>query len=181
MKRITAIFFLLLFLFNIGGYHLLFWGIQRQAKHALLQRLDAEAYSSGETIVLTIPLTLPYPPQQEGFHRVNGEFDYNGEHYKLVKQKLDKDVLYLVCLKDTKAKKIATAFSDYSKLANDLPSDSKQTRNMLGKLFKDFNSPIITLQPRINLLLREIRFVEPRPLLSSQDFTIDSPPPEVLA
>ena len=35
-----------------------------------------------------------------GYERVNGEFEHNGEFFKLVKQKLENDTLNIVCIKD---------------------------------------------------------------------------------
>jgi len=61
MKRAFSIFFLALFLFNIGGYYLVYWGLQSQAKKDLLHRLDAENYSSEDLIVISVPMSLPYP------------------------------------------------------------------------------------------------------------------------
>ncbi|MBL7858099.1 MAG: hypothetical protein JNM57_10465 [Cyclobacteriaceae bacterium] len=181
LKRIVSIFFLAVFLFNVGGYYLIFWGMQRQARLDLLHQLDADQYASSETIILTIPLTLPYPVFQDGFQRVNGEFEYQGEFYKLVKQKLENDVLHVVCIKDTKAKNIDQILVDYSKLANDIPSGTKQSQNFLAKLFKDYQTTEVCTSARENILLSEIEFHDVAPTLVSNSFSINAPPPEVVS
>ena len=83
----------MIFLFNVGGYYLVFWGVRTQAKKDLLHRLDADQYSSEDLVVLSIPVNLPYPIQQNGYERVDGEFEYGGEYYNLVKQRLQNDTL----------------------------------------------------------------------------------------
>src|SRR5688572_11463599 len=75
VRRLLAIFFLSVFLFNIGGFYLAFWSIRLHAKKELLSRLDAEQYDSEALTVLSIPLSLPYPVQQSDYERVDGELE----------------------------------------------------------------------------------------------------------
>lgn len=140
MKKLVASLFLFVFLFNVGGYYIVFWGLHHQAHKALLERLDNDQYSAEETITIKIPLTLPYPIYKNGFQRVNGDFKYNGEFYKLVKQNLAGDTLHVVCIKDEKAKTLENAWVDYAKLSNDIPASEKQPLNILSKLLKDFTA-----------------------------------------
>lgn len=137
---------ILLLLFNIGGYYLVFFGLTYQTNKKLVQRFDQDDYSDDETITLKIPISLPYPIIEDGFQRVNGEFDYNGGHYKLVKQKLESDTLFIVCYQDKKTKRILDAFSDFAKFSNDLPFSSKNSILFSGKMIKDYEP---THQPEI--------------------------------
>lgn len=181
LKRIVSIFLLAVFLFNLGGYHLVFWGMQRSAKQELLHRLDADDSAFGETMVLEVPLSLPYPLHSEGFQRANGDFEFQGEFYKVIKQKWEKDVLYIVCLKDSKAKEISTAHADYSKLVNDMPAGTKQALNFFGKLFKDYTRTESLVDDRQDALLSELTFIDPVYSLSGRNYSVDSPPPELLS
>lgn len=153
----------------------------KQANQKLLNRLEANQYSEGETIVLTIPLSMPYPTYQNGFERVDGEFEYQGEHYKLVKQKLENDTLFIVCIKDQESKKIFTALADFSKLANNLPAGSKQALNYLSKLFKDFTTTDVFESSSQQPLLSTIKYFNIRFSLLSISYPIDSPPPQVIS
>lgn len=155
--------------------------MQHQAKTDLLQRLEAGDYSQKDIIVLTIPIALPYPVQQSGYERVNGEFEYKGEHYKLAKQKLENDTLFLVCVKDHEAKKLAVAMADYSKLANNLPAGSKQALSFLGKLFKDFNASDIIRLTAIDGWQQAIGYAAQHFTPVYNNYPVDSPPPEVLS
>lgn len=159
----------------------MFWMMGKQANQKLLNRLEANQYSDQETIVLTIPLTLPYPTYQNGFERVDGEFEYQGEHYKLVKQKLENDTLFIVCIKDFESKKIFTALADFSKLANNLPAGSKQALNYLSKLFKDFTTTDVFESSSQQPLLSTIKYFNVGFSLLSICYPIDSPPPQVIS
>lgn len=168
----------MIFLFNVGGYYVVFWGLRTQAKKDLLHRLDADQYSSEDLIVLTIPVSLPYPIQQNGFERVNGEFEYQGEFYNLVKQRLENDTLFMVCIKDHQEKKLVNAMSEYTNLANSLPSSAKHTIDLFGKLFKDYTSTELTCISSGKEWCLNISFTEETFELLQKDYPILSPPPK---
>jgi hypothetical protein len=178
LKRLTAIFFLLIFLFNTGGYYLAFWAIKQNAKENLLERLNASQYNDAESIVLTIPFSLPYPVSDGSYERVHGDFEFAGEYYKLVKQKLVNDTLFIVCVKDKEAKLIEDTLSDYSKLANNLPVGKKQAFNFLSKLFKDFHSETKnTFSVSSSVALNKV-VIQNSPSVIQPSHSIDTPPPQ---
>jgi hypothetical protein len=179
LKRLTAIFFLLIFLFNTGGYYLAFWAIKQHAKENLLERLNASQYSKEESVVFTIPFSLPYPVSDGSYERVHGDFEYGGEYYKLVKQKLVNDTLFIVCVKDKETKHIEETLSDYSKSANNLPIGAKQAFNFLSKLFKDFHSETeITISAATIVVQTKAATRSITPVVQPH-YSIDTPPPEV--
>lgn len=179
MKRLTAIFFLLVFLFNTGGYYLAFWAIKQHAKENLLERLNASQYNKEEAVVFTIPFSLPYPVSDGSYERVHGDFEYGGDYYKLVKQKLVNDTLFIVCVKDKETKHIEETLSDYARSANNLPIGAKQAFNFLSKLFKDFHSETkITISTIDSVALNNVVILSSPPV-AQPDYTIDTPPPEV--
>ena len=178
LKKTIAIFFLVMFLFNVAGYHVVFWALRSQAKNDLLHRLDADAYSSEEVVVLTVPVSLPYPVHDAEYERANGEVEYNGEYYHLVKQKVENDTLFMVCVKDHQQKRLDRTMNEYTNLTNNLPASSKHTLDLMGKLFKDFTTTVFTV-PSIDLILKyDIRFAVGDFSILQQVFPIDSPPPE---
>jgi hypothetical protein len=169
---------LVVFLFNVGGYYIVFWGLRIHSSKALNQRLDANQYSLDETIQLKIPVTLPYPVQQQEFRRVHGKFEHKGQHYQAVKHKLENDTLYIVCIRDQRENTLVNTMAKYARLANDLPS-SKQALNFLGKLTKDFESTDDMHIVRHAGWCRLINFTSSVPISRDMQFTIASPPPEV--
>ena len=157
---------------------MVFWALRSQAKSDLLHRLDADSYSSEEVVVLTIPVSLPYPVYDEGYQRANGELEYNGEYYQLLKQKIENDTLFMVCVKDHQQKRLDRTMNEYTNLANNLPTSAKHTMDLMGKLFKDFTVTSFTT-PSIALALKyDILFSSGNFSIIQQVFPIDSPPPE---
>lgn len=147
MRKLLAIFLLLLFAFNLGGYHLLIWALQYQARQHLMQQADADAYTSADEVLFRVPITLPYTAAQEEFTRVNGAFEHDGEFYQLIKQKIVGGELLLVCIKNHQQKKLTHVFDHLTKISQSVPGDSNQAWQLLAKLFKDyqfFETPLLT-------------------------------------
>lgn len=142
MKKAISILLLLVFLFNVGGYYIVFWGLRYQTDQKLTYRLNTDQYDPSETIEIKIPVTLPYPIQDRDFERVDGRFEHNGEHFKLVKHKLQNDTLYVVCLRDQETRQLVTTLTDYVHLTQALPGadTSQKALHFLSKLIKDFYS-----------------------------------------
>lgn len=146
MKRILSILLLLVFLFNVGGYYILFWGLRFQADQQMISRLDANSYDAEASIKLKIPVTLPYPVQSNGFKRVDGTFEHNGEFFRLVKQKLENDTLYIVCIRDHATRELVNVITDYIRLtyAVSTSDTGQKALNYLGKFIKDLYPHRIT-------------------------------------
>jgi hypothetical protein len=143
LKKPLAIFFLVLFLFNVGGYYLVFIGLKFQANRSALQTIANETYAGSDVVTLSIPLDLPYPIYEDEFKQVNGDFEYQGNHYRLIKQKLQNDKLIVVCIKDQKQTKLNHALLQVERAAND--HNAKHTLSLLAKIFKDFQTTELTL------------------------------------
>ena len=180
LKRLFTILLLAIFLFNVGGYYAIFWGLRYQAKQDLVSRLDSDSYANDETILIRIPMTLPYP-MPVGYERVNGEFEHNGEFFKLVKQKLENDTLNIVCIRDHKEKQLFGAFKDFIKLSNDLPTtDSQHAILLLSKLLKDYG-PLLDLEIiSCEGWCKESSMYYQNAALLSQDRPVHSPPPKAI-
>ena len=136
MKRLLSLFILVVFLFNTGGYYMMYWGLRYQATLELREQLDTGAYADSQTLTIALPLTLPYAVDRN-YERVDGEFEYRGEFYKLVKQQLKHDTLFIVCIKDIREKHLVGEMINFTRLANDLPATSKALK-IFGNLLKDY-------------------------------------------
>jgi len=132
-------------LFNALGFYGILVGIQYQSGRALETRLDQEQYDPSETVTLKFPIALPYYIDDASYERVDGEVEHKGEFYRLVKQKRERDTLYIVCIKDHDGKRIAEALSDYVKTYTAKPADAKQSVKSFS-LIKDFISTVTTVQ-----------------------------------
>jgi hypothetical protein len=183
LKRLLSIFFLILFLFNAGGYYALHWILSVKAEHELMTQIENEKYDPVNEVTLTIPMALPYGEigADQYFRKMHGEFEYNGDQYKFIKQKFQNDTLYLVCIKNASQKKVDGALADYSKAANNFPSQSKQTLHLLSKLFKDFHpTASITLSVRLIYINTQMIVVNSLTILD-HTYPVLSPPPEKLS
>jgi uncharacterized FlgJ-related protein len=156
--------------------------MQKDATDRLLARLDADEVSDHDAVVFSVPITLPYPIHEAEYQRTDGDFEYQGEYFKLVKQKIENDTLFLVCVKNKEARKIARALTDYSKLANNIPTESnKAALNFLAKLFKDFNPENSLDLSYSTYLERIIIYFDSVPAMQAGIHSLQLPPPEDIA
>ncbi len=168
------------FLFQVGGYYVVFWAMESHATNKLLSRLDADTYSSDDAIVLSIPMSMPYSFTATEYERVNGNFRYQGESYQLLKQKVENDMLFVVCVKDRENTRITEAFIDFTKFSHNLPVSNKKAMSFLTKVYKDFNSTEFRVLYRSRLMYERVYIAESTPRTSDGSFSIDSPPPELI-
>ena len=131
---------LLIFLFNVGGYYIVFWALRVHTDQQINYKLDRNQYSEEHTVELRIPVTLPYPIYSRGFERVNGRFEHEGEFFRLVKHKFQNDTLYIVCIRDHETRELVETMDDYVELTWALPGTNEEAWNFVSKLIKDYFS-----------------------------------------
>lgn len=136
----------MVFLFNLGGYYLLFWALKAEANQELSIKLDEGDYSENETFEIKIPISLPYPLQTRDYERQSGQFTYKGEHYQLVKQKYENDTLTVVCVKDVQEKRLAQVMDSFSETSGSQPvkDGSLNLPLKIAQEFVTINSTSIT-------------------------------------
>jgi len=125
LKKFITISLLALYLFNVAGYSLYFNYFIDRSYQQLVQEIDDLDYDQAALTELRIPLHLPYVTGSAGYDRVDGEIELNGIHYNYVKKKIANDTLYLVCLPNYEKTNLSKSKTDYSKGANDLPSEDQ--------------------------------------------------------
>ena len=139
MKKLAAIFLIIIFLFNIGGYRLWFYFEQQRSDNQIQVLLDKEQYNEAELITIKTPLSLPYQSNTTDFERVSGEINFNGKIYKYVKRKIDNGNLVLLCLPDKNKMQLEKAKADFFKNTTDLAQNdnSKKSDNSKSISFKN--------------------------------------------
>lgn len=142
MKRVVTIGLLFVFLLNTLGYYGILWGWKWKYSRDLNNQLSEES-AELTTQTFKIPLSVPYGVDSRDYERVEGEFQYEGETFRLVKQRLYRDTLELVVLKDVKSHQINQALADYVKTFTDKPEHSKQSVKVTTDFSKDFISTTI--------------------------------------
>lgn len=144
-------------------------------------RMDSDDYSDDETITLKIPFNLPYQSDQATYKRANGDIQHKGEFYKKLKQKIDHDTLYVVCIKDRQEKKAFDFMVNMAKGSTDTHNSS--TAKLINSLIKDYVSPTLvkTIASQQSWYL-DNKFVEYQSSnVLVTGFPVDAPPPELLS
>lgn len=145
MKNLSAILFTLLVLFNALGFYTIFLGWEYKNETQLIQSFDRGNYNTEHEITLQIPVSIPYATDQADFERVNGEFNYKGEVYRLVKQRYSNDTLHIVCVRDVESKRIHSALQDYVKTLSAHADNSKNSNKITISFIKDYYQPLFAV------------------------------------
>lgn len=140
LKKITAIFFLILFSFNSFGYRLLFDYMQAKTDQKLEVRLDNDSYDESQLMELKIPVNVAYQTSWTSYQRCDGEITIGGVIYKYVKRKLSNDTLYLMCIPNSAKMRLEMVKNNFFKISNDLPNDSHSKKSDSKSAFKNLQS-----------------------------------------
>jgi len=133
LKKIIAILFIGVYLFNLVGYSLTFDYFIHQADNRIVQQLDNNDYNEAELLEIKIPLNLPYYTSWDEYERYDGEIVLNGIHYNYVKRKVVNDTLFLLCLPDHVKTELYKAKSEFAYTEGDNDSSSKKGMESFGK------------------------------------------------
>ncbi len=120
------------------GYYCVFLGLHLRNDIAMSRAMDSDRFNPSNIITISVAVSIPYMPDQADFDRVDGEFEHNGELYRLVKQRYAKDTLTVVCIRDTEHKKINRALSDYVKTFSDKATDTTPASKTTFSFIKDY-------------------------------------------
>lgn len=153
LKKLAAISFLLLFLFNIIGYRILFYYVQKQGDIKVQASLDRENYNEDDLITIKVPLSLPYQTNWKNFERIDGEVTLDGKIYRYVKRKVENGQLVLLCLPDEHKQRLQTARDDFFKMANDLSATSSKKSNSTVSLKNVLSDYDKQQEENINVLI----------------------------
>jgi hypothetical protein len=164
MKRVFALFLLALFLLNALGLYGVFMGLQFKSALEANQNLDRDHYSTQDEVTFKIPLTLAYATGSDEYTRVSGEFERQGEVYRLVKQKYSRDTLTIICVKDREARKINQAMADYVKTFADTPANTRHDNSKTVKSFgKEYLSIGILIESQASGWSESVPYAEENP------------------
>ena len=140
LKKITAIFFLILFSFNSFGYRLLFDYMQAKTDKKLEARLDNHSYDDSQLMELKIPVNVAYQTSWTSYQRCDGEITINGVMYKYVERKLANDTLYLKCIPNSGKMRLEAAKNNFFKISNDLTNDNHSKKSDSKSVFKNLQT-----------------------------------------
>ena len=120
LKRLTAIFFLLLFLFNIAGYKGLFFFLNKSADERFTEKIKAGDDLEKDLILVKFPFNVPYLYASNEYESTDGEVNVNGVIYNYVKRKIARDTLFLMCIENKEKTLIEAKRAEFFNKVNDL-------------------------------------------------------------
>lgn len=123
LKKVLTITLLFVFLFDLVGYRIAFFAMQKQADEQFMADADDHKYDEKNLIAVHIPINLPYQTDWKTFERVDGEMGFKGKVYRYVKRKVSKGELIILCLPDEKKTHLYNAREAFDKLAGELQNE----------------------------------------------------------
>jgi hypothetical protein len=108
-------------------------------------QLDDDIYDESQAVTIKVPITVPYAVDSKEFVRVEGTFQHEGEFYRLAKQRLQRDTLEIVCVKDQQSKRINEALTDYVKTFTDKPVSDSQHTLTFSDFIKDYLTTTVSI------------------------------------
>jgi hypothetical protein len=163
----------------VVGYYGIYLGLRYHANKDLKEKLDSEFYGEEEMLTLKMPFTLPYQMDWKRYERVDGEFDHNGEFYKLVKHKVARDTLYIMYMKDHKETDLFNALVDFVQANTDMPV-SKAALKFFENFAKDYVPIISLIQVASGGWCQNTLFSRLEYAIISAPTLVFSPPPDLL-
>ena len=160
------------------GYYGIYLGLRYRSNQEIKAKLDADSYNKHETLQVKIPYTLPYQVDWKEYERVDGEFEHNGEFYKLVKHKLEHDTLYVVYIKDHRETDLFKSLVDFVQASSENPV-SQKTLSFIKNLTKDYISTTSTLHRASVGWCQYTLFSSQKYQVITSFSPVFSPPPEI--
>ena len=130
MKRIAAILFLGMLLFNWVGYRFFVSYMDNRNNARLEAQFDNNEYNESELISFKVPAThLSYYNNSSSFERMDGQIEINGIAYKYVKRRLYNDSVELLCIPNTASMHLQNARDEFFKITNDLQNTGQSKKS----------------------------------------------------
>jgi hypothetical protein len=125
LKKLIAIILLAIYLFNLGGYTMVFHYFIHLSEEKIAAQVDDNKYKDSDLVQLSISFNLPYTENSSEFETLNGSVELNGVVYNYVKRRIYKDTLYIMCLPNQQRTQLIKEKSKYAGEVNDFASPKK--------------------------------------------------------
>jgi hypothetical protein len=129
------------------GYYLLFFVQRVNVKQVITQTIEQGNISEEDFIVFGIPITLPYQSERD-FERLEGDFEYEGKHYEMVKKRLKNDTLYVYCLNNVAQERLKANLSKHTAAHVGEPAGNqarKSAEKIIKHIIKDYLSQPVAI------------------------------------
>lgn len=143
MKRILASVLLFIFLFNLGGYLLLFQYLIYRLDNRIENNIIHNNYKKTELVQIKIPVHLPAVCNWEDYESINGQMQHNGNCYNYVGLKITRDTMFLLCLPNNEKTQLVNQKKTHSTLPKITVPTSKYDCHPLTL---SFPPPVVAIQ-----------------------------------
>ncbi len=109
------------------GYYGILVALKYRNARVLIEQFNAGTYNAEDAAVMKIPFKSSAALSCDEYKRVDGDFERDGEIYRLIKQRLYRDTFHIVYMKDKTGTIINKVISDYVKTFADTPDDEGNT------------------------------------------------------
>lgn len=173
MKKLSAIFLIIVLLYQAGGFALQF------LNHSSIE-ISSEEISQLDKVVVKLPIALPYSQDWEAPKEVNKQVQQGEDFYQMVEQKMEGDTLYTTLVANHSARE---NFSDLAEmvnqhLKNDSPTHNDHSKssliNLLVKEYCDSKQTFVLYVMDWSKV--EVNFPNPKITLSTYSDSLFSPP-----
>jgi hypothetical protein len=119
LKRLAAISFIAIVLFNLYGYQIVIDFFQDKQETQLQRSLDKDEYNEQDLVYIKLPVNLPYYSNSSQYEKITGAVSVNGVEYRYVKRRIYNDSIELACVLNTDKIQFQSARDEFMKLGND--------------------------------------------------------------
>jgi len=116
---------LMLFLFNLGGYQLLFQYFIYESDVSITQQINNNRYRSSDLVEVKIPVQLNNFQSWDDFKPVSGQLKVKDNCYNYAALKMTRDTLYLMVIPNHDKAHIINAKNTYARQVNGTPLNKK--------------------------------------------------------
>jgi hypothetical protein len=119
LKKVAAILFLGIMLFNGFGYRIVSNYFDQKASENLVSLIEQNNYNDAELVSIKTPINLPYYSNSPKFERFDGEMEIDGIVYQYVERRVYNDSLEIRILPNQDRMHIKNAKESFDQLAAD--------------------------------------------------------------
>ena len=133
MRKIVAISFLLLHLYNVIGYKAIFAVLEKRAEDRMLVQIDNNQYNDQQLVEMKLFYPRLYYSISTNYERFDGKIEISGKNYNYVKRRFANDTLYLLCLPNETQNRITAAKKLH--IVNETQGSDQKQNNRQAKYF----------------------------------------------
>jgi hypothetical protein len=183
LRRLSAILFLAVLLFNLYGYRVMLSYLQARESVVFQSQLDKEQYSEDDLITIKTPLNLPYYSSSTDFERAYGSVEVNGMVYEYVKRRVSHDTLELLCIPNKTKAHLQSTQSAFVKLSVDGSSfpNEKKSVNTFKITLPDYCQQSSEYSFASSMLIHQHYYSSNTIMIQEDHSWIQGQPPRVIA